>query len=120
MGAVLILSCKDGEEKNDDEKMLFHGTGVTKPSKIYTSEQGFDFRYSSHGLWGTGTYFAEKVSYSHNYSFRYFDDVRQILLARVLTVETYRCLPCSDLRKPPNKNQVDDDTGDGLFDSVSG
>ena len=80
------------DKKNDgevNEKLLFHGTGVTKPSKIYTSEQGFDFRYSAQGLWGTGTYFAEKARYSHHYSFRCFDNVRQILLARVLTGETY-------------------------------
>ena len=46
--------CQSKMERNYEgvvnEKFLFHGTMTTKPSRIYTSEQGFDFRYCTHGL----------------------------------------------------------------------
>ena len=39
-----------------NELSLFHETQTTPPEKIYKSEQGFDFRFSTKGMWGTGTY----------------------------------------------------------------
>ena len=113
---VAKVCCSRMERKNKGvvtEKWLFHGTMDTQPSKIYTSEQSFDFHYSSYCLWGMGTYFAEKASYSHKYTHHFFDHIKQLLLARVLTGETYTCLPCSTLKKPPNKIPASDDKGDG-------
>ena len=109
------------ERKNEgvvNEKRLFHGSMDTKPSKIYTSEQGFDFCYSSYGLLGMGTYFTEKASYSHKYAHHFFDDIKQLLLARVLTGETYRCLPCSTLKKLPNEIPTSNDKGDELYEKL--
>ena len=54
---------------DDMVKHLFHGTGNTQPSKIYTSETGFDLRLAkSAGIYGRGIYFAEDAHYSHNYA----------------------------------------------------
>ena len=109
------------ERKNEDvvnEKWLFHGTMDTKLSKIYTSEQSFDFCYSSYGLWGMGIYFTEKASYSHKYAHHFFDDTKQLLLARVLTRETgaYHVV----LRRSYQiKIPASDDKGDELYEEKS-
>jgi hypothetical protein len=47
--------------------MLYHGTKLTPPEKVYDGEEGFDMLYSSTGMWGKACYFAEKASYSHDY-----------------------------------------------------
>ena len=39
---------------------------------------------------------------------------------RGFTGESYRCEPNSDLRKPPNKVNVDPDSGENSYDSVCG
>lgn len=65
-------SRQDLSQKNNgqiNEKWLFHGTKNTPPQKVYNSEQGFDNRLSSRGLWGEGAYFAERSGYSHNYAY---------------------------------------------------
>ena len=105
------------ERKNEgvvNEKFLFHGTMGTKPSQIYISEQGFDFRYCTHGLWGVGTYFAEKASYSHCYVYAFFD-VKQLKCSLGRHTDANQTL-----RKSPNKSQVDLDSGGSLYDSVCG
>ena len=121
-----------------NEKMLFHGTRDTPPEKVFKSEQGFDFRFASSGLWGTGTYFAVNASYSEKYAHR-SGAVKQLILANVLTGETYRSVPDSSLKKPPVKSRslssrlgsavssvvygsssATDDFEDELYDSVSG
>ena len=39
-------------------KYLFHGTSQTDPNLIFRSEEGFDMRFSSSGMWGKAVYFA--------------------------------------------------------------
>jgi len=64
-----------------NEKELFHGTSSTPPEKIFRSEQGFDFRFCSRGMWGTGAYFAVNASYSNNYAYT-IAARKQIILAQ--------------------------------------
>ena len=85
-----------------NEKELFHGTRDTPPEKVFKSEQGFDFRFASSGMWGTGTYFAVNASYSEKYAYRN-RSMQKFILAKVLTGETYRCAPNGSLKKPPVK-----------------
>ena len=107
-----------------NEKDLFHGTGSTPPEKIFKSEQGFDFRFCSRGMWGTGTYFAVNASYSNNYAYT-TGARKQMIFAKVLTGETCQCNPDSSLKKPPvkprsklssSRNTFEDE----LYDSVKG
>lgn len=104
-----------------NEKELFHGTRGTGPEKIFKSEQGFDFRFSSTGMWGTGTYFAVNASYSDRYAYSSASG-KQIILALVLTGETHRCPPDGSLKKPPIKPKTVARFSfeDELYDSVSG
>ena len=53
--------------KNQDPILLWHGTRDTKPSLIYESQEGFDKRFASKGMWGLAIYFALNAYYSHNY-----------------------------------------------------
>lgn len=85
------------------EQKLFHGTRTTPPKKIYNSEQGFDNRLSSRGLWGEGAYFAVKASYSNRYAYTSSDGHSQIFLVQVLTGITYKCPQNRDLKAPPKK-----------------
>ena len=75
--------------KSINEKELFHGTRSNHPSKIYESDKGFDFRFgSSDSLWGQGSYFAVKASYSdHGYAYSPPGGSKQLILARVVTGE---------------------------------
>lgn len=102
---------------NENEKRLFHGTGTTPPEKIYRSETGFDFRFSSDdNLWGAGTYFAVNASYSERYVHR-SPQYQVMIVATVLTGET--CMlhkPDRTLKKPPPKQQFEGE----LYDSVKG
>ena len=58
---------KNGGDANEAE--MWHGTRSTPPSQLYKEgECAFDFRYSSEGYWGKGSYFAEDSSYSIQFS----------------------------------------------------
>ena len=107
-----------------NEKDLFHGTSSTPPEKIFKSEQGFDFRFCSRGMWGTGTYFAMNASYSNNYAYT-TGTRKQMILAKVLTGEACQCSPDSSLKKPPVKSRSKlggsrNTFEDELYDSVKG
>lgn len=114
-------------KRKTNEKLLFHGTRDTDPKDIFKSEKGFDFRYSSDGLWGRGTYFAVKASYSdRSYAHtRSPDGLKQLLLARVLTGESTELPSDRKLRRPPQKPRhasVDEEDAvtNELYDSVTG
>jgi hypothetical protein len=62
---------------------LFHGTGSTRPSQIYNSEDGFNINYSNEGMWGKAIYFACNSSYSNNYAHKYADGQRKMFMASV-------------------------------------
>ena len=76
---------QDGIEHSQDknfgkinEKLLFHGTSLTDPHKIYQGEEGFDTKFSQSGMWGRGLYFASKSSYSDKFAFKYKDNKGQL------------------------------------------
>ena len=98
-------------QKNDggvNEMELFHGTRTNTPEKIYNSEEGFDMRYSSQGMWGMANYFAVNASYSAMYAYASISQLggssrKKIFLAKVLTGDSYECAPDKTLRMPPQK-----------------
>ena len=107
-----------------NEKELFHGTRDKPASMICSSEEGFDMRFSREGMWGQANYFAVNANYSDTYS--YHDASKQtneMILAKVLTGDSFASSPDQHLRMPPVKNQVQ--TGAGQlqqvrYDSVNG
>ncbi|CAF3954733.1 unnamed protein product, partial [Rotaria magnacalcarata] len=100
------------------EMELFHGTNTTPPTEIYNGEYGFDLTFSTSGMWGIGTYFAENASYScGSYAHELPNGKRQVFLAQVLTGDVHDCPSDSTLRRPPKKSK----TTSGLrYNSVSG
>ena len=114
-------------KRKSNEKLLFHGTRNTDPKDIFKSEKGFDFRYSSDGLWGRGTYFAVKGGYSDQ-SYAYtggLDGLKQLILAKVLTGESIKLSTDRTLTKPPPKPRrtsldEEDVVTNELYDSVTG
>ena len=107
--------------KNDGrvhERQLFHGTSDTGPEKIYQSEEGFDMRFSRDGMWGQANYFAVDAYYSDQYAYKRSDSQREILLAKVLTGDSYCCEPDSSLRLPPLKYSAQ--IGQVRYDTITG
>ena len=102
-----------------NEKSLFHGTSQTRPDQIFSSEEGFDMRFSAKGLWGEANYFAENASYSDHYAFKTYNGDKQILLARVITGDSITCGQDQELRMPPKKPSMDSDL-DLRYDTVKG
>ena len=49
---------------------------------IYDSEEGFDMRFSSGGMWGIAVYFAVNASYSNGYAYD-AQGCRQMFFAKV-------------------------------------
>ena len=85
-----------------NEKELWHGSRRNAES-IYDSEEGFDMRFSSDGMWGRANYFATDARYSVKYAFQRDDGTKELLLARVLTGDSYDSLPNKKLTMPPEK-----------------
>ena len=103
----LMYAKTDGEL---NERFLFHGTRKVTPKAIYASKQGFDPRCSRQGrLLGEGTYFAERLEYSHNYAHQLPNGKFQMFLARVITGIscTYEREDRS-LKAPPMKERYGD------------
>ena len=92
---------KNGGAVNEIE--LWHGSKKSSSDNIYNSEEGFDMRFSSEGLWGQANYFAEKASYSDKYAFKSTDGTKELLLAKVLTGDSFESSPDPTLRMPPEK-----------------
>ena len=88
-----------------NEKELFHGTRSNHPREIYESDKGFDFRFGSeNSLWGQGTYFAVKASYSdRSYAYRPSGGQKQLILAKVVTGESIFMKQTEKLKVPPLK-----------------
>ena len=110
--------------KNDGrvrERQLFHGTSETQPEKIYQSEEGFDMRFSRIGRWGQANYFAVDAYYSDQYAYKRSDGQREMLLAKVLTGDSYCCKPDSSLRMPPLKySGRETQLGQVRYDTITG
>ena len=107
-----------------NEKELFHGTRDKPATTICESEDGFDMRHSREGMWGWANYFAVKASYSDNYSYHDTSKVtNEMILAKVLTGDSFNSKPDQSLRMPPMKNQGQTGTGrlqQVRYDSVNG
>ena len=80
---------------------LFHGSRSKDPYSLIEDENGLDPNYSDGGLWGRAVYFAEKASYSHNYSWRLPNGVHQIFLCRVFIGKYHECPSNKNIRNPP-------------------
>lgn len=93
------------------EKQLFHGTESSVIDAI--CKQNFDHRlHGKNGtMYGEGSYFAVKASYSNNYSGG--QKTRSMFLADVLTGE-YK-LGNATLRRPPLKDPIN--PASDLYDS---
>ena len=85
-----------------NEKELWHGSRRNAES-IYDSEEGFDMRFSSDGMWGRANYFATDARYSVKYAYQRDDGTKELLLARVLTGDSYDSLSNKKLTMPPEK-----------------
>ena len=121
---------KEAERVNEME--LFHGTSSTPPEDIYMSEEGFDMRFCSKGMWGQGNYFAESAHYSSSYaytksepldsfsSFNFYSShtVRQVFLVKVLTGDSYASASDRTLRMPPYKPSTSSEKV--RYDTVNG
>ena len=95
------LNSKNGVITNELD--LFHGTRNTNPKEIYDSEEGFDMRFCTSGMWGLANYFAVNASYSHSYAHKNLNGQLEMFLVKVLEGECYHCSPNSSLRMPPRK-----------------
>ena len=103
------------------ERQLFHGTSETQPDMIYQSEEGFDMRFSRDGMWGQANYFAVDAYYSDQYAYQRSDGQREMLLAKVLTGDSYCCKPDSSLRMPPLKySGRETELGQVRYDTITG
>ena len=100
--------------KDPEERQLFHGTKADTVEAI--CQQGFDWRVcGKHGtVYGKGSYFACKASYSHGYTANQFisSSHKHMFLARVL-VGSYTS-GNSSLTRPPPKDPTNPHV---LFDS---
>ena len=103
-----------------NEKMLFHGTRGTPPSKIFKDKvAGFDMRFSNAGMWGKGNYFAADAKYSNSYAHCLPNGVKQMFLAKVLTGISIQLQPDNSLQMPPVMKSSNDDD-DIRYDTVTG
>ena len=95
------------------EKFLFHGTTPDVIDAI--CKQNFDHRMRGKNgtMYGEGSYFAVKASYSNNYSNQRGEKTRFMFLASVLTGE-YK-LGERELRRPPLKDP--NNLASDLYDS---
>jgi O-acetyl-ADP-ribose deacetylase (regulator of RNase III) len=99
------------------EMELFHGTRTTPPNEVYNGDCGFDMRFSTSGMWGIGSYFAQNASYScTGYAHQLSNGKRQVFLAHVLTGDVHDCPSNQSLRMPPKKT----DSSGLRYNSVSG
>ena len=110
-------------EKKDgrvNELNLFHGSRKVAAKIICESDEGFDMHHSREGMWGQANYFAVNARYSDSYS--YYNSVRccnEMMLATVLTGDSFSCDADSTLRMPPLKNSPSKDF-QVRYDSVTG
>ena len=79
---------------------MFHGSRLSCPLKIATSETGLDSRLSnSNGRFGSGIYFADNSAYSHKFAYQNAG-VPQMLLCAVIIGDCVN-IPEQNLKVPP-------------------
>ena len=89
-----------------NEVFVYHGTRTTNPMSVYKGAQGFDFRFSSQGMWGNANYFAVNASYSHSYAHTLGDGSNQMFSVRICAGDVIDLPPNGSLRLPPPKPQA--------------
>ena len=90
-----------------NEMDLFHGSRKVSADVIVHSEEGFDMRFSSEGMWGQANYFAMKARYSDTYAYQHpGNQTKELLVAKVLTGESITLPANKTLRMPPEKQQT--------------
>lgn len=109
------------------ELELFHGTSSVRPEYIYRSETGFDVRLAKpRGRYGSGSYFAEKASFSNHYAFEVGEvngylNCKQVFLVKVLTGLSENDIDINSKRKLPSVRVSQDSTYLNIrYDSVNG
>eukprot|EP01125_Pyxidicula_operculata_P021141 TRINITY_DN803_c0_g1_i5.p1 TRINITY_DN803_c0_g1~~TRINITY_DN803_c0_g1_i5.p1 ORF type:complete len:1040 (+),score=340.86 TRINITY_DN803_c0_g1_i5:31-3150(+) len=103
-------------------RLLFHGTKNTEPPVIYNGEKGFMMQFAAEGMWGRGTYFAEKSQYSDGYAHTCTDG-KQMFLCEVIVGDSHFCPSTQQTREyrlPPEKKVKRGGFENERFDSVSG
>jgi hypothetical protein len=81
---------------------MYHGTRVTPPIAIYSSEEGFDTTYSRDGMWGHANYFAMNSKYSNDYAFTATGNgTKQMFCAKVLIGKSCVLGPDQSIQRPP-------------------
>ncbi len=80
---------------------LYHGTKNISPDLIFTTEEGFDLRFSPGGLWGKAIYFSVNSSYSNAYAHLLPNGQKQIFLAKVIIGNEATLNPDPSLVMPP-------------------
>ncbi|XP_051643668.1 protein mono-ADP-ribosyltransferase PARP14 [Manacus candei] len=111
--------CKKNKRENN-EKLLFHGTAASSLSTINHCGFNRGFAGKNAAAIGNGTYFAAHASYSaqNQYSVPDVNGKKHMYLARVLTGEY--CAGKAGLITPPPKNPADPtDLYDSVVDNVS-
>eukprot|EP01084_Bolivina_argentea_P257116 433103_1 len=100
--SLLKVKCKNGRQKWDIEKYLWHGTGSIHTLKLIM-KNGFDRSYNKVGKFGKGTYFAKDACYSvkNGYCGKDKNNNYFILLCRVI-VGQYT-IGKSDMKQIPKK-----------------
>jgi len=98
-------------------RLLWHGSGETKPSIIYDDFRfGWKINYSSQkNLWGNGLYFGEDAHYCHKYVYRTPEGRKQMFLAEVIVGDDIISLEDDSIREPWLKED-----GKTRYDSVCG
>lgn len=94
-------------EGSVNEIDLFHGSRKVSADTIVHSEEGFDMRFSSAGMWGQANYFAVTARYSDTYAYQYpGKQIKELLVAKVLTGDSITLPSDKTLRMPPEKQQT--------------
>ena len=97
---------------------LFYGDRDAKDSQIYSS--GFDYRFTRSGTCGKGHYFSVEASYSHDCAYQDSVGNRHIILARVLTGNSFEIPPWLNLRGVPLRLKRTESCGVDIdYDSVN-
>ena len=89
-------------QQDPNEISVYHGTGGTEPSLIYTGTEGLDFRFAREGYWGRGNYFAESILLADHFSYQIpRSNFRQILLFKVIAGKVVDLPMDNTLTMPP-------------------
>lgn len=86
------------------EQFLWHGTKSVEPNTLISRyDTWLNKNYSSiKNLWGNGTYFAEKASYSIDYAYK-TEKSKILILAQVFVGESFITKPDNSLKEPPTR-----------------